>query len=222
MTVKIADIAAWPVELGAAVRHRRLFHPSGVLARGHLERTAPTGRGLPLYSCDVVGRLSKGLGTPDSVPDIAGLAWRMPPQLSGTPWDVLLASTLAGNRFVLWPAHSWTGITFSSVMPLSFEGTLWWLRARLTTDFDGAGLSLDSVRGQLERGGMDFDVEQCTLPGEFEPLARLSLRQKLPHGRDVSFDPTLHTGAGVRLMPDWLADARRVAYRRSRAGRDAE
>ncbi|CRZ17784.1 phosphodiesterase [Mycolicibacterium neworleansense] len=220
--MKISDVAAWPVEFGAAVRHRRLFHPNGVLARGSLERTAPPTRGLPLYSCDVVGRLSKGLGTPGSVPDIAGLAWRMPPQLSGTPWDVLLASTLAGNRFVLWPANSWTGITFSSVMPLRFDGALWWLRARLRTEFDGAGLSLDSVNGQLERGGIQFDIEQCPPTGEFEPLGRLSLREKLPHGRDVSFDPALHEADGVRLAPGWLADIRRGAYHSSRVGRDAE
>lgn len=220
--MKISEVAAWPVEIGAAMRHRRLFHPNGVLARGHLERTAPAGRGLPLYSCDVVGRLSKGIGTPDSVPDIAGLAWRLPPQLSGTPWDVLLASTLAGNRFVLWPANSWTGITFSSVMPLRFEGALWWLRARLTTDFDGAGLSLGSVNQQLERGGVEFDIEQSRASGEFEPVARLSLQQKLPHGRDVSFDPALHEADGVRLVPTWLADIRRGAYHGSRVGRDAE
>ncbi|MFV8172659.1 phosphodiesterase [Mycolicibacterium peregrinum] len=220
--MKISDIASWPVEIGAAMRHRRLFHPNGVLARGHLERTTPVGTGLPLYSCDVVGRLSKGIGTPDSVPDIAGLAWRMPPQLSGTPWDVLLASTLAGNRFVLWPANSWAGITFSSVMPLRFEGALWWLRARLTTDFDGAGLSLDSVNQQLERGGVEFDIEQSPATGEFEPVARLSLREKLPHGRDVSFDPALHEADGVRLVPTWLADIRRSAYHGSRVGRDAE
>lgn len=220
--MKISEVAAWPVEIGAAMRHRRLFHPNGVLARGHLERTAPTGRGLPLYSCDVVGRLSKGLGTPDSVPDIAGLAWRMPAQLSGTPWDVLLASTLAGNRFVLWPANSWSRITFSSVMPMRYEGRLWWLRARLSTEFDGAGLSLDSVNSQLERGGVQFDIEQCQAPGEFEPVARLSLREKLPHGRDVSFDPALHQADGVRLVPTWLADIRRGAYHGSRVGRDAE
>jgi hypothetical protein len=220
--MKISDVASWPVEFGAAMRHRRLFHPNGVLARGHLERTTPAGRGLPLYSCDVVGRLSKGIGTPDSVPDIAGLAWRMPPQLSGTPWDVLLASTLAGNRFVLWPANSWAGITFSSVMPLRFEGALWWLRARLITDFDGAGLSLGSVNQQLERGGVEFDIEQSPATGEFEPVARLSLREKLPHGRDVSFDPALHEADGVRLVPTWLADIRRSAYPGSRVGRDAE
>ncbi|MEV0672946.1 phosphodiesterase [Mycobacterium sp. NPDC050441] len=220
--MKISDVASWPVELGAAVRHRRLFHPNGVLARGSLERTAPTGRGLPLYSCDVVGRLSKGIGTPDSVPDIAGMAWRMPPRLSGPPWDVLLASTLAGNRFVLWPANSWAGITFSSVMPMRFEGTLWWLRARLDTGFDGAGLALRSVNSQLERGGFQFDIEQSPVSGEFEPVARLSLREKLPHSRDVSFDPTLHQADGVRLVPGWLADMRRAAYRSSRAGRSAE
>lgn len=220
--MRISDVASWPVELGAAVRHRRLFHPNGVLARGVLERTAPNGRGLPLYSCDVVGRLSKGIGTPDSVPDIAGLAWRMPPRLSGTPWDVLLASTLAGNRFVLWPANSWAGITFSSVMPLRCDGVLWWLRARLITQFDGGGLSLGSVDCQLQRGGIQLDIEQCTAAGEFEPVARLALREKLPHNRDVSFDPALHQADGVRLAPTWLTDVRRIAYHRSRVGRDAE
>lgn len=204
------------------MRHRRLFHPTGVLAQGSLERSAPPGEGLPLRSCDIVGRVSKGIGLPGSLPDIVGLAWRMPPELSGTPWDVLLASTLAGQRMALCPAVSWRHVTLSSLMPLQFDGTLWWVRARLTTDFDGGGLSLASVNDQLGRTGLEFDIEQAPATEGFRPLARLSLRKKLPHGRDVPFDPALHTVPGVSLTPHWLAEFRRAAYRRSRAGRGAE
>ncbi|MGV0744172.1 phosphodiesterase [Mycolicibacterium sp. XJ870] len=218
----LSGAAAMPVQISASLRHRRLFHPTGVLADGTLERTAPVGEGLPLHSCEITGRVSKGIGLPGALPDIAGLAWRMPPQLSGTPWDVLLASTVAGQRIGLWPAASWRDITFSSLMPLRFDGSVWWLRARLTTVFDGRGLSLASVVDQLGRAGLEFDVEQASTTGEFRPLARLSLHKKLPPGRDISFDPTLHTAPGVALVPGWLSDVRRVAYRRSRIGRGAE
>src|SRR5436190_23127278 len=92
--VKIFDIAALPVQTGAAIRHGRLFHPTGVLANGTIERIAATGEGLPMVSGEVVGRVSKGVGLPGALPDIAGVAWRMPPPLPpSTPWDVLLAST---------------------------------------------------------------------------------------------------------------------------------
>src|SRR5687768_5840019 len=94
--VQISDIAALPVQLGSAVRNRRLFHPVGVLADGTIERLAPPGEGLPIKSGDVIGRVSKAVGLPGAVPDIAGLAWRMEPT-GPTPWDVLLASTVRGR-----------------------------------------------------------------------------------------------------------------------------
>ncbi|MBW8710255.1 MAG: phosphodiesterase, partial [Mycobacterium sp.] len=106
-----SDIATLPVRLGAALRHRRLFHPDGVLAEGVLERVAPPGEGLPMLSCDVVGRVSKGLGLRGALPDIAGLAWRMPPPQdlrSCMPWDVLLASSVAPSRIILAPVRSWS------------------------------------------------------------------------------------------------------------------
>jgi hypothetical protein len=223
--VGVSDIAALPVQLGAAIRHRRLFHPVGVLAEGTLERRAAPNEGLPMVSCQVVGRVSKGVGTPGVVPDIAGVAWRMPPRLQpATPWDVLLASTTAGSigRVILWPATSWSGATFSSLMPLRFEGGLWWVRARVATDIDTPGLSLDVIRDQIHSGGLDFDIDQAAGTGDFIPLARLSLRNLLARGRDIAFDPTLHSAPSVTLAPNWLSNFRRAAYRRSREGRDAE
>jgi hypothetical protein len=225
--VQAFDIAALPIRLGAAVRRRQLFHPDGVLAEGLLERIAPPNEGLPMESCDVIGRVSKAVGLRGALPDIAGLAWRIPPTpdlRSCTPWDVLLASTLAGSagRFILRPLFSWPGATFSSLMPLRFKGGLWWVRARLVTDIDATGLSLDAIRHQIASGGVEFDIEQAAGTGGFLPLARLKLRHLDPSRDDVAFDPTMHTDPEVQLAPRWLSDFRGAAYRRSREGRGGE
>jgi hypothetical protein len=212
-----------PIRFGAALRHSRLFHPDGALAEGVLERIAPPDEGLPMQSCDVIGRLSKGIGLRGALPDIAGLAWRIPPPQdlrSCGPWDVLLASTVAGNRFILAPTRSWSGTTFSSLMPLRFADSLWWVRARLTAKIDEPGLSLDTIRNQIDSGGIEFDIEQAEGTGAFRPLARLTLRHLDPSRDDVAFDPILHSDDDVQLAPAWLADFRRAAYRRSREGRE--
>ena len=178
-----------------------------------------------MQSCDVISRVSKGIGLPGALPDIAGLAWRIPPPQdlrSCTPWDVLLASTLTHSRFVLAPIRSWSRATFSSLMPLRFKGGLWWVRARLATKIDEPGLSLDTMRNQIDSGGIDFEIEQAKSTGSFRPLARLTLRHIDPSRDDIGFDPILHTDDDVRLVPGWLADLRRAAYRRSREGRHAE
>jgi hypothetical protein len=221
--VQASDIVALPIRLGAAVRRNRLFHPDGVLAEGILERVAPPDEGLPMQSCDVVGRISKGIGMPGTLPDVAGLAWRIPPPQdlrSCLPWDVLLASTVANSRIVLTPTRSWSKTTFSSIMPLRFRADAWWVRARLVTKIDEPGLSLDTIRNQIDSGAIDFDIEQAKGTGGFSPLARLSLRHLDPSTDDIAFDPVLHSDEDVALVPGWLADFRRAAYRRSREGRD--
>ena len=162
---------------------------------------------------------------PAALPDIAGLAWRIPPPQdlrSCGPWDVLLASTVANSRFILAPVRSWSGATFSSLMPLRFNGGMWWVRARLVTKIDEPGLSLDTIRNQIDSGEVDFDIEQAAGTGGFSPLARLTLRHVDPSRDDVAFDPILHSDDDVQLVPGWLADFRRAAYRRSREGREAE
>lgn len=221
--MQTSDIAALPLRLGAAVRHARVFHPAGVLAEGLLERVAPSGEGLPMVSCNVVGRVSKGIGLRGALPDIAGLAWRMPPPQdlrSCGPWDVLLASTAANSRLLLAPVASWSGTTFSSLMPMRHRGRAWWVRARLATDIDTSGLSLDAIRDQITSDGIDFDIDQAAGTGVFRPLARLTLRHLDPSLDDIAFDPLMHCDAEVRLVPRWLADFRAAAYRRSREGRD--
>jgi hypothetical protein len=62
-----------------------------------------------MTSAEVVGRISKGAGLPAGLPDIVGLAWRIPPApFAPNLWDVLPASAGAGplSRFLLHPIVS--------------------------------------------------------------------------------------------------------------------
>jgi hypothetical protein len=220
--VQSSDIATLPIRFGAAARHGGLFHPAGVRAEGILERVAPPADGVPMNSCDVIARISKGVGLPGVLPDIAGLAWRIPPPpdlRSCGPWDVLLASTAANSRLILAPARTWSGTTFSSLMPLRFRGGLWWVRARLATKIDEPGLSLETINNHMAAGEIGFDIDQAPATARFTPLARLTLRHLDPSNDDIAFDPVLHSDEEVELVPRWLAHVRRAAYRRSRQGR---
>ncbi|MET0700734.1 MAG: phosphodiesterase [Mycobacterium sp.] len=223
--MKASDLVALPLQLGSAVRHRRVFHPVGVLASGRIERMAPPGVGLPIESADIKGRVSKAVGIPGALPDLIGLAWRMPPHaFAATPWDVLLVSAGSGllTRFALRPTLSWTGTTLSTLMPLHRHDGWWWVKAEMTTQL-GGGLSLDTVRDAIAGAGVVFDIQQAHGTGSFEPLAELTLTTVIPtdEDHDVSFDPTRNSTPGVALGPEWLTALRERAYARSRRGRDA-
>jgi hypothetical protein len=225
--MKASEIAGLPFQLGSALRHRRVFHPVGVLASGSIQRLAPPSEGLPVESSEIVGRVSKAAGAPGSLPDIAGLAWRFPLTAAvATPWDVLLASAGSGllTRVLLRPVTSWAGASFSSLMPLGYQGGVWWVRARLASEIDAPGLSLDTIADRVSHGGLDFDLEQASGTGDFQALAHLTFDRVIPTddpSQDVAFDPTRHSAPGVSLLPGWLTDIRRGAYSRSRRGRDA-
>jgi hypothetical protein len=225
--VDLTDFVSAPFRWGSALRQRRVFHPDGVLAEGSIRRVAPAGNSLPVQSGRVVARLSKAVGTPGGLPDVIGLALRIVSQADmNTDWDILMASAgsgLLGRTIGLRPVASWTGHTMTSLVPLRYRETNWWLRAQIATRIDGVGLSLASIRNQLDRGEIEIELDQARGRSDFSPLARATLtgvfRPQLAD--DVSFDPVRHTPQGVELYPRWLADLRARAYDRSREGRGA-
>lgn len=224
--MKASDLVALPLQLGSALRRRRIFHPLGVLAAGHVERVAPADRGLPVESGEIIGRVSKAVGIPGGLPDLIGLAWRMPTHTDhGPPWDVLMVSTGGHGklaRFALQPTRAWTGTTLSTLMPLRYRDGRWWLKAQLRTELGGR-LSLDTLRDEIESREIVFDIQQAHGSEPFQPLAELTLTATIPtdEDHDVSFDPTRNTFPGVTLGPQWLTALRERAYRRSRHGRSA-
>jgi hypothetical protein len=224
----VSDLVALPFQWGSALRRKRFFHPVGVVAEGSVKRIAPAGQGLPVPSSHAIARFSKATGTPGSLPDFIGLAIRVPAGHTETePWDVLLVSAGSGKltrALALRPARSWAGQNLTTLMPLEYRGSKWWLRARIESEIDGTGLSLDDVRNRLDRGGIEVALEQACGGSAFETLARLTLNRvvEFQPGEDISFDPVLNSAPGVKLYPGWLADLRASAYSRSRDGRDAD
>ncbi len=222
--MSIADLTTLPLKAGSALRSRRVFHPAGVLCAGTVTRVAPDGEGLPLVSGEVVGRISKGAGTPGSLPDFAGLAWRMQRDAdAAVPWDVLMVSSTA--RVVLRPARTWPAAQYSTLMPLGYRGGVFWLRAHMVTAVDHDGLSVEAIRTRLASGPVEFTVEQARGGGAFTPLATLRFERALCGDEpecDQPFDPTQRSGAQIELLPQWLTSLRKSAYRNSREGRGAE
>jgi hypothetical protein len=225
--VNFSDLVSAPFQWGSALRHRRVFHPNGVLAEGSIERVAPAHAGLPVPSGSIVARVSKAVGTPGALPDIIGLAIRIVPQPDlNTDWDILLASAgsgMVGRVVGLRPVTSWTGHAMTSLVPLRYRDVNWWLRGRITTKIDGFGVSVDSIRDQLEHDKIEVELDQARGHSRFVPLAHATLTNVFTPqlGDDVSFDPVRHTAQGVEMYPRWLADVRARAYDRSREGREA-
>ena len=103
-----------------------------------------------------------------------------------------------------------------------FQDGGWWVRARLATVISAPGLSLAAIVDQISSSGIDFDIEQAAGTADFLPLAHLTLRNVDPTCDDIAFDAALHSDPKVKLVPGWLGDVRRAAYRRSREGRAAQ
>ncbi|OZF57692.1 hypothetical protein CH293_02995 [Rhodococcus sp. 14-2470-1b] len=222
----IAHVLGMPFRAVSAMRAARAFHPNGVHYSGALIRSAPEDAGLPLRSCEVSVRMSKGIGLPSGLPDVAGLALRLPTTEAGASpsWDVLLAGSATGRfgRMVPWPSSTWNAAHFSSLMPLKYRGRMWWLRARITApDLDH--MSTEEVRTAVATDRVSIAIEQaCGWGGGFVPAAVVHSLVLTAPGHEIdAFDPVLNSPAEVRPQPECLRALRLSAYRNSRAGRAA-
>lgn len=143
---------------------------------------------------EVLVRFSTSFGLPGWLPDIQGVALRVP-QPEGFA-DLLLASTGTGRvgRFVLRPARARSGAPYTTLLP--YRGP----RGPLLL-----GLR-EHTPGRLE-------LSWATPAGAWHPVGELVLhRRTCP---DVRFDPVLATPPGL-VQYDWVVRVREPAYRTAR------
>ncbi|MFC9358440.1 hypothetical protein ACFTZB_17955 [Rhodococcus sp. NPDC057014] len=213
-----------PFRVAAVLRGgARVFHPRGLVATGHIELH---GRWWPLESgtpTPVMARLSGGVGTPTGVPDVLGLALKIPLDPVGTEWDLLLASsgTSAVTRILPLPARGWNSARYSSLMPYSSNGadTRWVLAVPIGTH--PASPTRDALRDAIRGVPLRFRIELVSLTGSPVPAGQVTLTQvqELPDDEHPTFDPVLNCPPQLVLRPGWLAAVRVGAYRGSRRGR---
>jgi len=168
----------------------------------------------------VIARLSRSLGLPEWAPDPCGLGLRIPDAHGpGRHQDILMVSSAraAIGRHAPLPARDFGARPLCTLLPYEVNGRLILIGARLAGG-RGRGPKLAELR-QRERAELDFDIEVAGIRGDWQPVARLSLGQRLPADsvERLDLDPT-NTGGGLRLA-GWVNRLRGPSYRRSQAGR---
>lgn len=181
------------------------LHPRGRLRTAQVERdgcTPPTGVSwLDEPGVDeVVVRVSRAVGLPAGLPDIHGLALRIP-LANGAAADLLLASTGSGrvSRFVLTGSRELEGRPLTTLLPYRTPtGPVLLLARPVAPDH--------------------LELAVASPGGDWRPFAMLRLGPDAPDQHRISFDPVLNTLPGLEPY-DWVRRLREPAYRVARRSR---
>jgi hypothetical protein len=157
---------------------------------------------------------------PGALPDILGIALRIPVETNAV--DVLFATTgtLPGARHVLKPRAFFLGGAYTTLLPYDLGG-----RTRLLGLFPAGRRRLPARVGGLNEAvaaaPLNFLLATASLTGPWSPCGRLGVHTPLPedHPAAKAFDPVLNAIPGMRPTGPWLS-LRRRSYDASRRGRD--
>lgn len=193
----------------AAVRPAaKPLHPRGELLQATIRRAGLSRRTGVAWldepgKDEVLVRLSRAVGLPSYLPDIHGLALRIP----GTegPADLLLASTGLGSlsRFVLTGSRSPQGRPMTTLLPYRTP----------------RGPLLIAAR---HRSPSRMDLLVASPGGRWSRFGELALSAQAIEGdeADVDFDPVRHTLPGLGNYP-WVERLREPSYITARRSRGA-
>lgn len=215
---------AGAVALVGRVRTGRPFHPEGVWLRGTLTRF-PGGRsGIDWVDQGgqdpVRARFSRGIGLPESWPDVLGLALRCP-RPDGGAADLLLATTGRGrlSRYLLTPHRDAGRGVFWSMMP--WRGRRGPVLIAVAPRPRSRPLPAHRARfsAELAAEPWQLDLFWAAPLGPRRRFARLELSPD-PAGDDRDrFDPLLNVPAGAGTY-DWTRRLREPGYARARRSPD--
>ena len=191
-------VIATALGLATAVRGARVFHPHGTTRSAVLSVTGGLGWGTRLLDAPArhegLVRVSRGVGLPSWLPDVEGLALRLPGQgVDGGPLDLLVNSAW---RFAFAP--SVLSPTWSAVLPhRTGSGRLVLLGARPVED--------------------GFRLLAAPPFGSWQEWGHLTLGAELD-GEGLRFAPTL--GADDLKPVELFRGLREWSYDASQAARD--
>ena len=209
------------VPLGAVARWRggRPMHPRGAVFDAVLERSGWVPPwGVPWLDeparDPVVVRLSRGAGLPAPLPDLLGLAIRVPG--ADAPVDLLLTTTGSGRLARLLPVpRRDTAAVYSSIMGYRSDAGV--VRFAAFPDGDDVPSEPEPLADEVARERLRFTLGAARGLGPWRAFGRLTVtapRDPLDSG--VRFDAVLNPPPG--LVPDGpIARFRAPAYATARA-----
>lgn len=205
MTSSFARAVDAVVHAASAVRGERVIHAKGEAYTGQLTLLAHVDAlGVPLAAGPrnrpVLVRFSRGAGLPDKLPDVLGIAIRIPDaDGEGRPQDLML-STGSGApiaRRLLVPRRDYRAASYTSLISYDVGGRDLLVGALPTDD----GFALATAAGN----------------GAWTAFGRLRIGERLPdeQGRNLEFSITNDAG-GFRIGGRWRL-ARAGAYDAARS-----
>jgi hypothetical protein len=211
------------------LRRAPAFHPRGALFAARVELTeaaAPTVAALGGPGTHPgLARLSKGAGTPGALPDLLGVAVRLPDVPDG-PVDLLF--TTVGRhrrtRFLLAPAAGWGTRPYSTLLPYRADGVRVTLGLEPERPERARAAEPQAAREAVRSAPLVFTLVEKRAGAPWTPVGRLVVDLPLPdaHADDGSawFDPIRNAHPRLRPVRP-LARLRAAAYTGSRQGRRA-
>ncbi|RJK98392.1 phosphodiesterase [Vallicoccus soli] len=212
----------------AALRAAKPLHPYGVLLRATVRRTAGGRWGAPWL--DEAGedrgavRVSRSAGLPHPLPDVLGLALRVPGP--DGPADLLLASCLAAGvpgRFVFAPRLD-VAARCSSVMTYrTATGREVVLGVAPPAGGRRVPMDLATLPERLAADPLLLDLVVATPAGPWQPYGTLEVAGAAADEPDpaLAYEPVRHPLPGLRMAGP-LARVRSDAYTQARRGRGAD
>lgn len=209
------------------LRGQRSLHPVGAGYRGQLEIPGDAHRwpGVALLeraaTHPALVRCSRGVGVPEPLPDVLGIAVKLPDAYGRSADQDLLFSSVVDRwalRGILIPRRSFLRGAFSTILPyrVGRERLVLWLRpARVWPSGRGRAF------GQLNRAvGGTVGYELWAGGGLRRPrrIGRLTLVDRLPvnQTQTLRFNPWI-TGPGIHPT-GWINRLRRPTYGASQQG----
>jgi hypothetical protein len=214
-------LVAAPLGALARWRHGKPMHPRGAVFEGVLERFGARPESgvswLDEAATDpVIVRMSRGAGLPARLPDLLGLAIRLPG--GPEPVDLLLSTTGRGRvtRLVPLPRRD-AGAVYSSIM--AYRSDAGPLRIAALPEQDDVPSDPRPLAAAVRSTGLSFTLAAARGLGPWRPFARLTLGAPTePLDPDVRFDAVVHPPPGL-VADGPMARFRAPAYARARTAR---
>jgi len=207
------------------VRPVRPVHPHGVALAGSLERLPAQGPDSGIAWLDTPGtdrvqaRLSRAAGLPPALPDVLGLALRVP---AGSGWsDLLLASTGLSRpgRFVLLPHQDLSSAALTTMMPYRGSRGPVLLAARTVEPAGGLPSAPKAFRRALAGRSWTLALYYGRPWGKWQRFGTLRLGlDPLQPEPGIRFDPVLHPLPGAGTY-EWTRRLREPGYAQARRPR---
>lgn len=210
----------------SALRRRRIFHPDGIAVEATLDISAKAATGAPLFDEGArrrcITRFSRGVGVPEALPDILGLAVRVLD--AGGPGECqdFLFVTSGEAPFVrsaLLPARGYADRHYSSLLPYRIGTRTLLVGARPILTSGTSPRTFDDLAAALADARLRFVLEVAEPSGDWRTVGTLEFGRRLSQQEAESLQfNVFNAGAGIEPI-GLLNTLRRKAYAASQATR---